>query len=61
MRTTINIADKILARAQELSNIKEKTKLVNMALEALIEKCAAIRLAKLGGTEKKLQSAPRRR
>ena len=61
MRTTVNIADEILVKAQKLSNIKEKTKLINMALEAFIEKCAAIRLAKLEGTEKNLQSTPRRR
>lgn len=61
MRTTINIADDILLRAQQLSQVKEKTKLVNMALEALIEKCASMRLAKLEGTERKLQTAPRRR
>ncbi|MCX6562439.1 MAG: type II toxin-antitoxin system VapB family antitoxin [Candidatus Aminicenantes bacterium] len=61
MRTTINIDDTILGKASELTGIKEKTALVRMGLEALIVRESAKRLAKLGGTEKKLQPIPRRR
>ncbi len=61
MRTTINIDDELIRRAAELTGIKEKTTLVRLGLESLIAHQAAIRLAKLGGTQKGLQSIPRRR
>ena len=61
MRTTINIDDKILEKAFLLTGIKEKTSLVRLGLEALIARESSKRLAKLGGTEKELQSIPRRR
>ena len=61
MRTTINIDDEILARASELTGIKEKTALVRMGLEYLIARESAKRLARLGGTEKDLRPIPRRR
>lgn len=61
MRTTINIDDKILGKASELTGIKEKTALVRMGLEALIARESAKRLARLGGTEKDLRPIPRRR
>lgn len=61
MRTTINIDDKILTKASELTGIKEKTALVRMGLESLIARESAKRLARLGGTEKGLRPIPRRR
>jgi Arc/MetJ family transcription regulator len=61
MRTTLNIDDKLLEKASELTGIKEKTTLVKLGLEALIERVSARRLAKLGGTEKQLNAIPRRR
>ncbi len=61
MRTTINIDDQILEKAFLLTGIKEKTSLVRLGLEALIARESSKRLAKLGGTEKELQSIPRRR
>ncbi|MEJ2221404.1 MAG: type II toxin-antitoxin system VapB family antitoxin [Desulfobacterales bacterium] len=61
MRTTINIDDKILKKASQLTGVKEKTALVRLGLEALISRESAKRLAKLGGTEKDLNSIPRRR
>ena len=61
MRTTINIDDKILGKASELTGIKEKTALVRMGLEALIAKESARRLARLGGSAKGLRPIPRRR
>ncbi len=61
MRTTININDQILKKAQQLCDIPEKTKLINHALEVLIEKYASMRLAALEGSEKALKSVPRRR
>jgi len=61
MRTTLNIEDKLLDKAAKLTGIKEKTFLVRLGLEALIAREGGKRLAKLGGTENKLESIPRRR
>jgi len=61
MRTTLIINDQLLARASELTGIKEKTALVRMGLEYLIARESAKRLAKLGGTAKDLKPIPRRR
>ncbi len=61
MRTTLNIEDSLIKKVSELTGIKEKTKLVHMGLEALIAIESSKRLAKLGGTEKKLKMIPRRR
>lgn len=61
MRTTLNIDDNLMDRASNLTGIKEKTTLVKLGLEALIARESARRLAKLGGTQKRLKSIPRRR
>lgn len=61
MRTTVNINDDILKKAQEISQISEKTKLINMALQSLVEKFAAEQLRKLEGSEKQLKTPPRRK
>ncbi len=61
MRTTLNIEDNLIRKATKLTGIKEKTSLVRLGLEALIAQESSKRLAKLGGTEKKLHLAPRRR
>ena len=61
MRTTLNIEDELLDKASKLTGVKEKTSLVRLGLEALISRESAKRLAALGGTEKRLQSIPRRR
>lgn len=61
MRTTLNIDDELLKRAMELTGIKEKTALVHAALKDLVAREAAIRLAKLGGTQPQLKDIPRRR
>jgi len=61
MRTTLNIEDELLDKAKKLTGVKEKTSLVRLGLEALIARESGKRLAKLGGTEKKLKSVPRRR
>ena len=61
MRTTLNIEDKLLTEAGKLVGTKEKTALVRMGLEALIEREAARRLAALGGTMPKLAIVPRAR
>jgi len=61
MRTTLNIEDTLVQRASELTGVKEKTTLVKLGLEALIAQESAKRLAKLGGTQRRLKAIPRRR
>ena len=60
MRTTINIDDELMEKAQSMTGMAEKTALVREGLRALIERESARRLARLGGTEPKLQTIPRR-
>jgi Arc/MetJ family transcription regulator len=60
MRTTINLDDALLKEATQLTGIIEKPRLVHEALETLIRKEKARRLAALGGTEKRLKPIPRR-
>lgn len=61
MRTTLNIEEKLIHKAKEMTGIHEKTHLVRLGLEALIARESSRRLAKLGGTERKLRTVPRRR
>ena len=61
MRTTLNIEDKLIDKASKLTGVKEKTTLVRLGLEALISRESSRRLAKLGGTEKRLRAICRRR
>jgi len=61
MRTTLNIEDNLLDKAIKITGIKEKTTLVKLGLEALIERESARRLARLGGTQKQLREIPRRK
>lgn len=61
MRTTLNIDAALLARAGELTGIREKTALVQAGLQALIARECARRLARLGGTERGLRPIRRRR
>lgn len=61
MRTTINLDDALLNRARELSGLKERSALLREALEALIQRESARRLARLGGTQSRLRALPRRR
>jgi Arc/MetJ family transcription regulator len=61
MRTTLTLDDELVAKAQKYTGIKEKPALVREALAALIEREAARRLARLGGSDPDAQAAPRRR
>jgi Arc/MetJ family transcription regulator len=60
MRTTIVLDDDLLAKAQALTSLHEKSSLVREALKALIERESAKRLASLGGSEPQLKAIPRR-
>jgi Arc/MetJ family transcription regulator len=61
MRTTLNIDDQLLAEAQRICGVTEKTALVREGLRALIERESARRLSLLGGSEPQLEPIPRRR
>ena len=51
----------MISKASKLTGVKEKTALVKLGLETLIAIESSKRLAKLGGTEKKLAMVPRRK
>lgn len=61
MRTTINLDDRLVDQALRISGVKERTALIHEGLRALIERESARRLARLGGSEPKLQPVRRRR
>jgi Arc/MetJ family transcription regulator len=61
MRTTVALDDELLARAAQLTNLHERSALLREALKALIEREAARRLARLGGTVPDAKAPPRRR
>ena len=61
MRFTLELDDGLIARARELTGLHETSTLVNHALKMLIEREAARRLARLGGTALDLKAPPRRR
>jgi Arc/MetJ family transcription regulator len=61
MRTTLALDDDLLAQAQELTGLKEKSGLIREALKALIARESGRRLARLGGSEPEIEAAPRRR
>jgi len=61
MRTTLALDDELLAKAESYTGIREKSALIREALRALIEREAARRLARLGGSEPDLAAIPRRR
>jgi Arc/MetJ family transcription regulator len=61
MRTTVTIDDALLKEAQALSGFEENGPLIKAALQALIYRESALRLARLGGSQPDLQDIPRRR
>ena len=61
MRTTVNIDDTLLSRAQALSGVQERSALLREALTALIQRESARRLARLAGSEPQLTDIPRHR
>jgi Arc/MetJ family transcription regulator len=61
LRTTVTIDDELLAKAQEYTGIDEKSALIREALASLVQREAARRLARMGGTQPGLEYIPRRR
>jgi len=60
MRTTLALDDDLLEKAQAFTGPMDKTALVREALNALIQRESAKRLALLGGSEPLLKNVPRR-
>ena len=61
MKTTVTIDAALLKRAEELTGITDKADLAREGLRALIERESARKLAKLGGSQPRLNPIPRRR
>ena len=60
MRTTLNLDDDLLLKAQQMSGLTERSQVIREALTALVQRESARRLAKLGGTESLLKTTSRR-
>jgi Arc/MetJ family transcription regulator len=60
MRTTVALDDELVRKARKYTGIIETSALVREALTALVEREAARRLARLGGTIPDLAYIPRR-
>ena len=61
MRTTVVIDDELLDQATEYTGLTERSAIIRAALKALVEREAARRLARMGGTSPNLEPIPRRR
>jgi Arc/MetJ family transcription regulator len=61
MRATVTLDDELLAKAKEYTGITKTSAVVNEALRALVQREAARRLAKLGGSQPDLKLPLNRR
>jgi Arc/MetJ family transcription regulator len=61
VRTTVNIDEKLLAKAVKLTGPLDRSAVVHEGLRALIQRESAKRLARLGGSQPDVKAAPRRR
>ena len=61
MRTTVTLDDDLLATAKSMTGIEETPSLLRAGLKALIEREAARRLVRLGGSDPNAEAPPRRR
>jgi Arc/MetJ family transcription regulator len=61
VRTTLALDDDLVAKAQSLTGVIEKSALVREAMKALIQRESARRLALLGGSQTDIGPIPRRR
>ena len=61
MRTTIAIDDDLFAKAQAFAGLTEKSAVIREALKAFVEREAAGRLVRMGGTMPGAKASPRRR
>ena len=61
MRTTVTLDDDLMATAMNYTGIKERSVLINKAIEEMVQREAGRRMALLGGTDPFATAAPRRR
>lgn len=61
MRTTVTLDDDLLARAEELTGIRERSALIREAVELLVRIESGRQLAALGGSDPGAEAAPRSR
>ena len=61
MRTTIAIDDDLFAKAQAFAGLTKKSAVIREALKAFVEREAARRLVRMGGTMPGAKAPPRRR
>ena len=61
MRTTVTLDDELLARAEALTGIRERSALIRDAVELLVRIETGRQLAALGGTDPAADAAPRSR
>lgn len=61
MRTTVTLDDELLADAERATGITGRSALIHTALQALVQREASRRLARMGGTQPDLVAPPRRR
>ena len=61
MRTTVTLDDDLLARAEELTGISERSALIRDAVELLVRIESGRQLAALGGSDSAAEAAPRSR
>lgn len=61
MRTTVTLDDDLLARAEELTGISERSALIRDAVELLVRIETGRQLAALGGSDPAAEAAPRSR
>ena len=61
MRTTVTLDDELMATAAEYTGITQRSVLIQTAIEALVQREAARRLARLGGSQPDFQPGPRKR
>ena len=59
MRTTVTLDDALLAQVEELTGRHDRSTLLRLALEALLERETSRRLALLGGTDPTASAGPR--
>ena len=59
MRTTVTLDDDLLARAEELTGIRERSALIRNAVELLVRIESGRQLAALGGSDQAAEAAPR--
>jgi Arc/MetJ family transcription regulator len=68
MRTTLNLDDRLLDAARKVTGQTEKTAVIHLGLQALVDRAARRELAALAGSapgasapRRRRESAPRRR